>query len=119
MITREEFVAETERYQQQARRGAWMTLVGVYAFFGVDFALIIAMERMHVTGHSTLFVIPIVVLFVGLIVLGMFETSRQKGLARKFGVQCLACGKPLRPRDIKLAIATHNCPYCGLPIFQE
>ena len=117
MKTREEFVLLADEYRKEIRWRAWLFLLAILLSFFV--AIAPALIITHIIGyHSAGGLIWIGIFLVILIGLNLYQSKSQESLARKMELVCPHCSRVLvRQLDLKLAIATHNCPHCGDRIF--
>ena len=107
MKTREEFVASVEAYRAKTRRYAFF-LAPLIALLIIGNILVLAVLSHLLGKHSPLLGIWILVFFLGVLGLNIFQAWYYKNLAKNCGLVCPECGRVVIGRDLKLVTATHN-----------
>jgi len=116
MKTRDDFIVLAEAYRLELRRRAFILLPIMVIAIIACVLLAGALGRL-LGNHPVVIGIWIVIFFLVMLGLNFCQVKSQQSLARKCGLVCPQCSRVFQARDLKLVIATHNCPYCGSRVY--
>jgi MFS-type transporter involved in bile tolerance (Atg22 family) len=116
MKTREQFVLLAEAYQVELRRRGLVLLPFMVLMSLLSIVLAEVLDY-YLKSDTVLVGIWIVLFFSMLLGVNFYQAKSQQSLARKFELFCPACSRVITVRYLNVAIATHNCPYCGASVY--
>jgi uncharacterized membrane protein YhaH (DUF805 family) len=119
MQTQQEFAENAKVFRTRTEAMGVFLVLALFAFLIGGLALTISIQRMHIIGkNSPWWGLGLVLLFGFLILLPVINNRFCRSAALRCGLQCSKCLNVMKPVDLKILTATHNCPYCGVTFFQ-
>jgi ribosomal protein S27AE len=115
MKTREEFVLLANAYRKEWGWRSSLIFTAFIFVFIASFAIAILASHLAMNPRVRSW-ISVTLWFAPGVFLIFYKVKSKESLARKLELVCPSCSRALM-NDLKLATATHNCPYCGNPVF--